>query len=160
VLFVCLGNLCRSPMAEVLARGLAAELGLNGLRFSSAGLKVVSTNPASPVAAEAVAELGLSLEGHVSRQVTPEMARTAGLIVVMEEWQEAEMRQRFPEAADKVVLLPEWSIKRRLGWNRLHIADPYGKDIAVYRACRDAIRDCLAGLLSHIADGRRKNGHT
>jgi protein-tyrosine-phosphatase len=78
VLFICTGNLCRSPIAEVVARHMYES---TGLHFGSAGLTPVPGHGASQGSEDFVAELGLSLDGHQSRGLTgEELARTSWVI--------------------------------------------------------------------------------
>ena len=78
VLFLCTGNICRSPMAEVLARQVFADLELD---FVSAGLTPVPGHEASRGSSLFVSEQGLSLAGHASRPVAlEELADTAWVI--------------------------------------------------------------------------------
>jgi protein-tyrosine-phosphatase len=78
VLFICTGNICRSPIAEVVARDLFAGC---GILFGSAGLTPVPGHGASSGSCRFVEELGLSLAGHGSRPVAlDELAETAWVI--------------------------------------------------------------------------------
>ena len=66
LLFVCTGNTCRSPMAEVIFNSLAEQKGLDW-RAESAGVAAVAERPASQNAIQAVAEIGLDLNMHRTR---------------------------------------------------------------------------------------------
>src|ERR1044071_920605 len=79
VLLVCTANQCRSPMAEALLRDLIATHGLQA-RVISAGL-YPSGNPATPDAVKVMAERGLDLQAHRSRQIEPSLLQAADLIV-------------------------------------------------------------------------------
>ncbi len=86
VVFLCWGNICRSPMAERVARMHAAgEEGLAGVRFSSAGTSSEELGaPMDPRAAATLRRAGYDPDGHVAHQISAAEARSAALIVAME----------------------------------------------------------------------------
>jgi protein-tyrosine-phosphatase len=81
ILVVCLGNVCRSPVAEFLFR---RELGERDIRVSSAGLGALVGRPIEKNAAELLHEEGIDASGHRARQLEPSMVRDADLILAME----------------------------------------------------------------------------
>lgn len=83
VLFVCTGNLCRSPTAEALARRELARYAGAPLRFSSAGTHAVEGNPAAGRSVTAAAERGASLERHHARELDRRRVRSSHLILCM-----------------------------------------------------------------------------
>jgi protein-tyrosine-phosphatase len=78
VLFVCTGNTCRSPMAEVIGRRLRPDL-----EFGSAGTDAIDGDEATLKAIRAAAEAG-DLSGHRSRRLTAELVAEADLVLAME----------------------------------------------------------------------------
>ena len=90
VMFVCFGNICRSPMAE----GLAAQHVKREhpdkavlLEFSSAGIGAQDGNPPTPEAVQAMAERGIDITAHRARRATPDIVGDADLVLTMEERQ-------------------------------------------------------------------------
>jgi protein-tyrosine phosphatase len=150
VLFVCTGNTCRSPMAEVLARRLAADkLGVEpgavlarGLRFVSAGIGAAFGEPASEGAVAAAAEVGCDLDGHVAQPLSAELVAQAERVYCMTTSHAARVRARVPEAGDKVQLL------RRDGTD---VGDPFGQSLVHYRQARDEIGAALRERWDEIA---------
>ena len=156
LLFICKGNICRSPFAERLAARLLAEAGVEGIRCISAGYQV-SKELASPVrAVEAAEAFGISLADHRARPLTPEIAAAADLIVATEAEHAELLRQRYPAAAARVVLLPLYGEDRasRGAYARYNIADPYGKSAEVFGGCYRHIADALAELVGLVRRGR------
>jgi protein-tyrosine phosphatase len=80
VLFVCKGNICRSPFAELYARGVLGD----GVRVASAGYNQKSGKPSPPEALVAARELGVSLDAHRSQPITEEMVRRSDVIFVFD----------------------------------------------------------------------------
>ncbi|HSR40579.1 MAG TPA: hypothetical protein VLL48_00365, partial [Longimicrobiales bacterium] len=72
VLFVCTGNTCRSPMAEVIARRMVAEREWTEVEVTSAGVSTLTGLPASEGALQAAGARGLDLTDHESAQLTAE----------------------------------------------------------------------------------------
>ena len=83
VLFVCTGNTCRSPMAEVIARARAQALGWTMIEFTSAGTGALEGAEPSGGALRVAAAHGLDLRAHFARALTPERAEKADLILAM-----------------------------------------------------------------------------
>jgi protein-tyrosine phosphatase len=97
VLVVCVGNICRSPMAALLLRARVP-----GLEVSSAGLAAQPGRPADPMAVELLAERGLDLSGHRARQIEPSLVEAADLVLVMEREQVAALDRLTPAARGRI----------------------------------------------------------
>lgn len=97
VLVICSGNLCRSPVGERLLRRACGNL-----RVDSAGTVAVAADQADPLAQHVSLGRGLTLEGHVPRSLTQEMARQYDLLLVME-----------PEHLRQVSALAPWARARQ-----------------------------------------------
>ena len=83
VLFVCTGNICRSPTAERLAAAYAAEHGMLDFTASSAGTRAVIGHPIHPDAAIVLEELGGDASDFAARQLKSKIASNADLIITM-----------------------------------------------------------------------------
>ncbi len=149
ILFLCTGNLCRSPMAAGIARHYLAErLGVApqdlesaGYRIVSAGTAALSGTPASPEAVRVMRELGVDISPHRSQTLTPELLRDADEIFVMSPHHFNAVRDLDPAAAARTqMIMPDGS----------EVADPIGSSEAVYRRVRDRLRDAILKRLEEI----------
>lgn len=127
VVFVCSGNICRSPLAEAMARQLERRHG-DGVEFSSAGIYAMDGTAATPQAVAVAAEVGLALRWHRARRLTDELVESADLLVALDDEHLEFITERWPQAA--VELLDS-------------VADPYGRDDTSYRRARDQIGRAL-----------------
>jgi low molecular weight protein-tyrosine phosphatase len=149
IVFVCSGNIIRSPLAEALLRRRLAEAGYPATRICSAGLHATLGRAADPRAAEIAQAAGISLVEHAAQPLTRELIDAAGAIFVMDFRNEAELVTRHPSAAGKVVLLG--ALARDAGTGSPSIPDPYALDDAAVRAAFariDAATRALAATLS------------
>jgi protein-tyrosine phosphatase len=106
VLFVCLGNICRSPTAEGVMRALVREAGLEGeIEIDSAGTGAwhAGSSP-DPRSTAAAARRGITLEG-AARQVTEDDFETYDLILAMDSENLRELRRRAPAGAEGKIRL-------------------------------------------------------
>ncbi|WAM13826.1 arsenate reductase/protein-tyrosine-phosphatase family protein [Rhodococcus sp. JS3073] len=85
VLFVCSGNVCRSPIAERLTHAYAHAHDLPHLTAESAGVRALVGFPIEPVAARVIEGLGASADGFRARRLLPEMIKRADLVLAMTE---------------------------------------------------------------------------
>jgi protein-tyrosine phosphatase len=120
---VCTGNICRSPMAQVL---LAAALKKRGIDVAveSAGLGALIGHVADPIAVKLMQARGLDLSGHRGRQLTREIIRSFPLILVMEKEQQRGVEQLDPSARGRV---------HRIGRvGDYDVPDPYRRGLSAF----------------------------
>ena len=151
VLFVCTGNVCRSPMAEGLFR--RAVDGRAEFRVASAGLGAADGQPPSPFAVQALAELGIDISSLRSRLLTAEMVRGADYIFGMTHNHVETLMTLYPHAAEKTFLLREFD--ETLDTFEKDIGDPIGGSYEVYEHCRDQIEQGIASLMGFLEQGPR-----
>jgi protein-tyrosine phosphatase len=142
LLFVCSGNICRSPMAVAIAASAAERAGI-ALRAQSCGTMALVDDPAESVAHETVAELGLSLHAHRARQATAEMLRDAALVVGLTRLHRRQLAQFAPDLAERIVSFDELT---GLG----DIPDPYGSPPGFYRRVRDTLVEGMPAVLAEF----------
>ena len=141
ILVLCEGNHCRSPIAEALLRA-----GLGGrIQVRSAGLRALIDHPAHAESERLMAEQGLDISGHRGRQLTPDLALGADLILVMDLAQKAACERLVPSARGRVYLLGHW-----LPPGEQQIADPIGGPPEDHARARDHIRQALQPWLARL----------
>src|SRR5438477_5744272 len=149
VLFVCTGNVCRSPMAEGIFRH--AVQGRGHFRVVSAGLGAMEGQPPSAYAVQAVKELGIDISSQRSRMLTPELVQQADYVFGMTHSHIDTVMLLYPMAAEKTFLLREFD--ETLDIFEKDISDPIGGSYEVYLNCRDQIEQGLPSLLRFIEQG-------
>ncbi len=109
ILFVCTGNTCRSPMAEVMLRDLSARSG-KPLDVRSAGVAAVNGLPISPHASATLRKRNLALPG-TSTALSAEEVAWANLILTMTAGHKRAILERFPDALSKTFTLKEYALR-------------------------------------------------
>jgi len=132
ILTVCIGNICRSPLAEVL---LAREFPEKTIW--SAGIGALVGQPADPSSIALALEQGLDLSKHRAQQINALMCQRAELILVMEQGHRFEVERRYPLARGKVFRLAAHDV-----------ADPYRQSRAAFEA---AYADIARGVMDWAA---------
>jgi len=146
ILFICTGNVCRSPMAEALFR--RAVSGRGEFRVLSAGLGAMDGQPPTPHSVRAMRELGVDISAQRSRMLTTELVRSADLILGMTHSHVDTVALLYPPAAEKTFLLREFD--ETLETYEKDISDPIGSSYPVYVECRDQIEQGIVTLLKFM----------
>jgi len=150
-LFLCQGNVCRSPFAERYFRKIAGDGTLRGIRSLSAGLDVRVSAPPPDLAVKVAKTLDVDLADHRSKPVTADMIEESDMIFVVEHRQAAVLRRTFPGHDPKIFLLPLFDTDPLPVWDyalRYNIPDPYGKSERDFLECFRKIESSIEGFLS------------
>jgi protein-tyrosine-phosphatase len=132
ILFVCLGNICRSPMAEGLLKKMHSDFSV-----SSAGISAMTGWGPSTEALEVMQEHGVDISDHAARPVDEKMVQDADLVLAMERHQKEKLKREFPEADGKIFTLKEYA------GAGTDIEDPYGRSKEFYQLIASEIKEAL-----------------
>ena len=146
ILFLCTGNVCRSPMAEGLFRH--AVKGRGEFRIVSAGIGAVDGDLPTQHSVQAMREIGINISGQRSRALTSELVRSADLILGMTHSHTDTVALLYPSAAEKTFLLREFD--ETLEPYEKDISDPIGSPYHIYVECRDQIEQGIVTLLKFM----------
>jgi protein-tyrosine phosphatase len=152
ILFVCLGNICRSPTAEGVMRALVADAGLTeSVQLDSAGTGAwhVGSRPDRRAAAAAAAQ-GITLEGS-ARQVRVDDFDDFDLVIAMDRANLRELRRLAPgeEQREKVRLLREFDPASAAAGD-LDVPDPYYGGDGGFEQVLELVRAACEGLLVEV----------
>jgi protein arginine phosphatase len=146
ILFVCTGNTCRSPTAEGLLREALAARGIDQVTVASAGTGAWEGAPVSEGAYLVGLEHGLDLSEHRARLLTRDLVREADLVLGMSGHHLARVAELGGE--HKVHLLGSYAGRDTA---RSEVTDPFGSDLASYRATFGELQDLIGMVVSRVA---------
>ena len=149
VLMVCMGNICRSPMAEAVLRGKLQRAGLaEAVRVDSAGTHGFHRgNPPDPRGVAQAQARGYSLAGLKSRPVTADDFERFDLLLAMDQDNLRSLRRDCPPALhERLGLL----LAHAPALGVLEVPDPYYSSVAAFDAALDLIEPACDGLVQHL----------
>ena len=140
ILIVCVGNICRSPIAEHLLR---ESLQGTDMAVASAGLSALVGHPIDNTALAILRRHGHHPQPHRARQLNAEMIHEANLILVMEQSQIDSVIRLAPEARGKTFLLGKWQTDQE-------IPDPYRKGPEAFERAYSLIESAVAPWIGRV----------
>lgn len=144
ILIVCVGNICRSPIAEHLLR---ESLQGTDIAVVSAGLSALVGHPIDSTALAILRRHGQHPQPHRARQLTPELVHEANLVLVMEQSQINGVIRLAPEARGKTFLLGKWQTDQE-------IPDPYRKGPEAFERAYALIESTVAPWSARLRNRR------
>ena len=130
ILVVCVGNICRSPMAEALLKQRFPEKNID-----SAGVGALVAHGADPAAIQIMEEQNIDITTHMAKQIDEKLAQKADLIFTMSDSQNKWIEDRWPFCRGKTFKLGHWMDK--------DIADPYKHEMSAFQT---AYQDIVSGI--------------
>jgi protein-tyrosine phosphatase len=143
VLVVCVGNICRSPMAEAMFRHRVQNA---RIQISSAGTHAMLRSTTDPLAQAVLQVNAVPVHKHRSRQIDRQMLHEADLILVMEHRQTQSVLKLAPEVRGKTFLIGKWQLE-------LEIADPYRRSKLAFEQTYEQLSRCVDDWLPYLQSG-------
>jgi len=140
VLFVCVGNICRSPSAEVMLRQAVAG---KGIQISSAGLGALVGHGIDATAQELLVEQGMDGLAHRARQIDDAILGAADLVLTMERKHVRRIAEIAPQASGKTFLLGKWQQERE-------IPDPYRQQRPAFEHVYKLMAEGVESWVRHL----------
>ena len=137
ILVVCIGNICRSPMAEALLKQACPDKNV-----SSAGLEGLVGETADQHAMACMTEIGVDLSSHIARRLDAAMLINADLVLAMTTQQVKAIEERWAFSKGKVFRLGHWRDE--------NVADPYRKGMPAFIEAQKLIENGVKDWILHL----------
>jgi protein-tyrosine phosphatase len=137
ILVLCIGNVCRSPMAEGLLAHALPECAIR-----SAGIGALIGRPAEPFAVQLMAEQGIDISAHRAQQISGQLVAWANLILVMDLEQKKYVETHYVASRGKVFRVAEAA--------KADVPDPYREGLESFRASLNLIEEGAQFWARHI----------
>ena len=137
ILVVCIGNICRSPMAEYFIKAAYPQL-----KIESAGISGLIGHPADDKAVLCMQRHNIDMSGHIAKKLTADLIKKYDLVLVMSNNQLKHIEQTWPFAKGKTFRLGHWQSK--------NVPDPYQHDQTVFDETCELIQSCIADWKKYI----------
>ena len=151
ILFVCTGNTCRSPMAEALFNNKDTDN-----TAQSAGILASEGAPINDSAYHVLKEKGITFNHH-SQSVSESLLEQADLVFVMTNEHLHLLKEKYPHHLEKVHILKEFTANdpqlNHAFISELNISDPFGQDLATYRATLSELDTHITQLIKKLDTG-------
>ena len=145
ILFVCVGNICRSPTAEYWARNELKKRGISDVSVTSAGLQAMKLLPIAHEAKLVLDRYGVDASTHCAKQIIIRDVMDAEIILTMENWQTEKLLLTFPSCRGKIFCFGKWSDEE--------ISDPYRKTQEYFERMFELIKICWNDWQSRLWQG-------
>ena len=137
ILVVCIGNICRSPMAEYFLKQEFPQL-----HVESAGISGLIGHSADDKAILCMQRHGIDMQPHIAKKLSAELIKKSDLILVMSQNQQKHIEQTWPFSKGKTF---------RLGhWQGINVPDPYQHEQTVFDDTCQLIQTCINDWKKHI----------
>ena len=130
ILVVCVGNICRSPMAEALLKQRFPNKNID-----SAGVGALVGHAADPAVIEIMSKQQIDITNHVAKQIDEQLAKKVDLIFTMSDGQTKWIEERWPFCRGKTFKIGHWTDK--------DVADPYKHEMSAFET---AYQDIVDGI--------------
>ena len=137
ILVVCVGNICRSPMAEYFLKNSHSYI-----QVQSAGLAAVVGKPADDKAIASMTLRQIDINAHIAQQISEKLIKKADLILVMTHKQQQHIEYTWPYSKGKVFRLGHWQDQ--------NIEDPYQHDQEFFEHTCDLIQNYVLDWSQHL----------
>jgi protein-tyrosine-phosphatase/predicted ATP-grasp superfamily ATP-dependent carboligase len=141
ILFICYGNICRSPFAEAYLRKIVPS----GIQIRSCGYYTVADRVCPAEAVFAAKKYGVDLSDHRSRVINDEMIQQSDVIFVFDEKNFQEITRKYPQIMDKI-----WFLSQATQESPVAILDPYSHDLVIFEEVYGKIADNIKIVASFV----------
>ncbi len=147
IMFICTGNICRSAMAEGMAKKMTE--GMKNIQIYSCGIYAQTGDLATYNAIQAMKEYDVDISGHRATNIREAKLENMDIILCATTEHKESVLLLYPNLKEKVFTIKEYAKIDKNGLD-MDIKDPWGYDENVYRKCAKEIESCLEKIVKII----------